>query len=209
VTAYLNFIQDFPKRCRDILLAYWEDARRENREVTLLVAVATSAFTIPFERLNPSAPDHIADDRYAGAVRKVGRLQNRKFAAWQKGASWKIVEGIDSKLIQTNQADAWASPRIRQPIPNGKKVGSILSIIRNALAHGSIFAYPRPVSRQKPVETEAIFFLSRRRDESTKELIDEYDLIIVSPADFRAFILDWISLLENLKLPTLIMQENI
>jgi hypothetical protein len=209
VTVYLNFIQDFPKRCRDILDNYWEDAKRENREVTLLVAVATSAFTIPLERLNPSAPGHIADDRYPEAVRKVGRLQNRKFTSWQKGASWKIVEALDSKLIQTKQADAWASPRMRQPIPDDKKVGSILGKIRNALAHGSIFAYPRPVSRQKPVEIEAIFFLARRRDEITKELIDKYDVVIASPDDFRAFILDWILLLDNLKLPTLIMQENI
>jgi len=209
MTSYANFIQEFPRRCRDILVAYEEDAKGKDREVTLLVTVATSAFTIPFERLNPSSPNHIADDRYPEAVSALGRLQNRDFADWQAGRSWRIIEGLDGGYIRTTQADAWAGQGKWQPIPTSKKVGSILSILRNALAHGSIFTFPRPISREKPIEIEVIIFLSRLRDENTGQLVDKYNAVKVSSADFRALILDWISFLESLQLPSAIMQENI
>jgi len=209
MTSYSSFIRDFPLRCKNFLVAYEEDAKQKDREVTLLITVATSAFTIPFERLNPSSPDHVADDRYPGAVSKLGKLQNRDFVSWQKGVTWRIIEDLDGQQIRSGQADGWASPDKRRPIPTDKKVGSMLSIIRNALAHGNIFTYPNTHPQGSARQIEHIIFLSRLRDEVTGELIDRYKVVVVSPSDFRTLILDWISFLENLDLPSEIMQESI
>jgi hypothetical protein len=143
MTSYSSFVREFPQRCRSLLDEYEQNAREKNLEVTLLIAVASSAFTIPFERINPSVPDHIADDRYPQAVSALGRLQNRNFVDWQTKESWKIIEGIEGERIRASQADAWASEGQWQSISPNRKVGTILSIVRNALAHGSIFVFPR------------------------------------------------------------------
>ena len=209
MTTYSSFIRDFPLRCRDFLVAYEDDAKQRDREVTLLITVATSAFIIPFERLNPSSPDHVADDRYPKAVSKLGRLQNRDFVSWQKGTSWRIIEDLDGQQIRNGQADGWASPDKRCPIPIDKKVSSVLSIIRNALAHGSIFTYPNTHPQGSAPQIEHIIFLSRLREKTTSELINKYKVVVASPSDFRALILDWISFLESLKLPSEIMQESV
>jgi|WetSurMetagenome_2_1015567.scaffolds.fasta_scaffold106773_2 hypothetical protein len=209
MTSYVSFVRDFPMRCRDILDAYEEDAKQKDREVTLLIAVATSAFTIPFERLRPSSSDHVADDRFKTGISKLGRLGGQYFVSWQKGTTWRMLEGLDGGQIRGVQADNWASPKKRSQVPADKKVDSILSIIRNALAHGSIFVYPRMPAGETAAHIEHIIFLSRLSDDSTGKLIDSYRGVMVSPSDFRTFVLDWISFLEGLELPTEIKQELI
>lgn len=208
MTEYSSFIRDFPLRCKDLLDAYEKDAKQSDREVTLLMAIATSAFTIPFERIRPSSPNHVANDRYPEAVSKLEELQNRDFVSWQKGISWKIIEDLDGQQIRTGQADGWASPERRHTIPTNKNVKLVLGIIRNALAHGNIFTYPHKQLQDSSSQIEFIIFLSKSKNK-TASAFDKYIAVVVSPSDFRSLILDWISFLEGLKLPSEIKQENI
>ena len=53
MTAYKNFVQDFPTRCCDMLKDYEREALLSGREVTLTLAMAASGLIVPFERLRP------------------------------------------------------------------------------------------------------------------------------------------------------------
>ena len=214
MTTYANFVRDFPKRCKDLLDDYETDARGKDREVTLLIAVATSAFTIPFERLRPSSTKHVADDRSPEAVNELDRLENRYFVDWQTRRGWMIIENLDGNVIRSSQADTWANPDQWRPIPANKTVRYVLNVLRNALAHGSIFTFPSSSSGKTPREIKRVVFLSRirdkkTRDKKTRKLLDRYNAVIASPTDFRTLIFDWVSLLEGLPLPSEIKQENI
>jgi hypothetical protein len=75
MSNYNNFVQDFPKRCDELLCHFIKPASGRDREVTLMLAVASAGFVIPFERLRqPTDPQrqHPARDRerfeeYSGA----------------------------------------------------------------------------------------------------------------------------------------------
>ncbi|MDZ4159342.1 MAG: hypothetical protein U1B80_06080, partial [Anaerolineaceae bacterium] len=89
MTSYTNFIEDFPSRCLNILNDYEESAQLRGREVTLSLAIATVALVIPYERLQPSATDHIALDRYEICVNALKELLKKSFRDFADGLSWK------------------------------------------------------------------------------------------------------------------------
>lgn len=51
MTAYKNFVQDFPTRCKDVLELAESRTNHQVREVTLLLVVASAAIIVPYERL--------------------------------------------------------------------------------------------------------------------------------------------------------------
>lgn len=200
MTAYSNFIQDFPARCRDILNSYEQDATQRDREVSLLIMVATSAFIIPYERLNSSDKEHIADDRDSKAIKELNKFLGGNFTSWQTGNTWSMIEELDGQVIRTSGLDALLQPDKRHPIPSDKPVSFILAIIRNALAHGNIFIHSATNRGQNTPKMQDIILLSKVRDKETGELTDEYRAVYVSLSDFRTLVLEWISFLEQIKL---------
>lgn len=198
MTAYANFVQDFPKRCLEILSGYESTARMTNREVTLTLAIASSAFVVPFERLNPSNPDHVADDRWQSCVKKMGQLMNRAFLSWAPGKSWAFASSVPGSLIRAKHVEEWLGAHTPSPIDAGRNVGTVLTHIRNALAHGNIFTYP---SGPKPEPIAELLFLSKRRHPSTGDLLDEYNVLQSTPEDFLWLVKEWIHFLEGLPIP--------
>ena len=57
MTAYRDYIVDLPGRCIDILEHFESDAKTQDREMTLLLMAASSAFLIPRERTQSRHPD--------------------------------------------------------------------------------------------------------------------------------------------------------
>lgn len=201
MTAYSNFVKDFPTRCRDILKDYKAQAQQTGHEVTLTLTIASAAFVIPFERLNPSAADHLAADRHRECVKKMGKLLGRHFASWAPGASWRQGPLIAGSAVRGKDVEQWLDATTLQPIDPARNVGSVLVLLRNSLAHGNLYSYPSgsSASDSKPI-TELIFLAKRRHPESD-ELLDEYNMIVVNPADFLAFLELWIAFLDELDLP--------
>ena len=68
MTVYRSIAADFPLRCRDLLAIIEETAYARDREVTLLLAIATAAFVIPYERLRPRGANN---DRHPAADRQA------------------------------------------------------------------------------------------------------------------------------------------
>src|SRR5687768_3967400 len=51
MSIYKDFVQDFPRRCHDVLKAFGSESKKQDRDVTLLLMVATAGFVMPYERL--------------------------------------------------------------------------------------------------------------------------------------------------------------
>ena len=201
MTSFKNFIKDFPSRSLDLLTNFHPKAVDMDREVTLLLSVAATGLTFPFERLRkpPDGISHPSGDRktHTRALGKFSNLSGKLFIGselWPEMqiASWKIIEGLSTDEVQKENVP-WYNDF--QPI-NAQtiKVSVILDLIRNALAHGNIIVYPPIISSQ----IEEIMFLSRRYEQS--QFMDEYNVLAVEPEDFRKFLKKWIHFLKTLKL---------
>jgi hypothetical protein len=203
MTAYANFVQDMPSRCLFILDDYEARAAQTGLEVTLTLAIASLAFVVPFERLCPSSKDHVAPDRYDRCVKEMGRLLGRSFSSWVAGHTWKHLPPIAGEKVRGVQVEQWLDLSALRPITGN--VGWALARLRNSLAHGNIFSYPSaaPLSRRVPdVPITRLVFLAKCREKTTRQLLDGYDTIVVSPSDFLSFLRSWTKfLLDDLRLP--------
>jgi hypothetical protein len=111
MTAYRNFIEDFPCRCREILRIARKPALSRGREVTLTLMVASAGLVVPYERLKPDGRwgAHPSGDRetFAGAVEKLGSLLGQPFmssrlwtatsSTWRGGKLDSVTGDPDSR----------------------------------------------------------------------------------------------------------------
>jgi hypothetical protein len=223
MATYMNFIQDFPERCMEILDMNFKQAEDAGREVTLMLAIAIAAFIIPFERLRPLPAEHPADDveKYRNAKSKFNKAINSNFRLshrWGKGKSWEFIEGIKGEDIRASEVHYWARPEARRTLSNDKLANSVFSVLRNALAHGSIFAYPNSSGTGVSPQIETILFVSRcyqekeieKSDSRVKKIaLDKYDVLLVSPQDFLVFLKKFVEFLRSLDLLSTVTQSTI
>jgi len=200
MSNYKNFIKDFPIRCGEILKEYRSHAQKNGREVTHMFAIASAAITIPFERLKKSSDGtgHPSGDKkkYKEAAGKFANLCDQYFLSsclWKDASkSWKT--GQVKREDVTNGPESWRnnSTSLTEDI----KVKKVLTYIRNALAHGSIFTLP-----DSDDQIENIIFLSKIKN--GKNFYGNCKMLMVSAEDFYKFIVKWVSFLKHeLKIPS-------
>lgn len=200
MSEYVNFIQDFPKRCHTLLTRNYEECRNTNTEVTLMLTIATSGFIIPYNRLAES--DHPSGDAkdFTEAKTQFNRFGGQNFlnsslVSSRANSSWGYREDLtlpDSKKI------VWEKLLQGPSTISTKPVAAILAHFRNALAHGNIFTYENPI--------ESLLFLSQ--DKQNNEWTGMYNMISVSTQDFHYFLIHWFDFLSTLKMPETIKQEE-
>jgi hypothetical protein len=186
MTAYKNFIKDFPRRCRDVLDIAGKPALYRGREVTLTLMVASAGLVVPYERLKPDGRwgAHPSGDRktFAGAVEKLESLLGQPFISsrlWTETSSTWRGGKLDSV---TGNPDSWKGLQESQPITKEKTVGAILGVIRNALAHGNIWTLRDPI--------EAIVFVKSVTDD--EKIISKFLFVSVAPDEFRNLLEKWL-----------------
>ena len=195
---YKNFIEDFPKRCGKILDTYRDQDRKNGQEVTHMLAIASVAVTIPFERLRkpPDGIKHPAHDRerYDRANGEFANLCDQSFLTsclWvDTKNSWKT--GLVKKEAIRLDPGSWISDS--DHLTETVKVKEVLERIRNALAHGSIFTLPNEKD-----EIKNIIFLSK--DKAGGNFYGNFKMIVVLTEDFYKFLVKWISFLSDLNIP--------
>jgi hypothetical protein len=192
MTAYKNFVQDFPNRCMDVFKLLEKQAKNNDREVTLALMVASAGFVIPFERLRPLGEiNHPTRDRekfpdYASSLQQlmeakfIGSELHPKKSNWFSG-KLKSIDG---------DPDSWPELN-KKTMPSDKTVGNVLKTIRNALSHGNILTKDNPISQ--------IIFVSVNRN-TEEQTISDYSFVSVSPEDFLTFLKCWFRFLENKKI---------
>jgi hypothetical protein len=195
MTAYRDFIEDFPQRCRDILDITQKPALSRGREVTLTLMVASAGLVVPYERLKPDSRwgDHPSGDskRFADAARKLESLLCQPFMSsrlcTETSSTWH-----GGKLVSvTGDPDSWEGLQRRRPISKDKKVGTILNVIRNALAHGNIWTLRDPI--------EAIIFV--KSVINNHEVVPCFSFVSVAPHEFRNLLERWFDFLVDLHIP--------
>jgi hypothetical protein len=196
MSNYNNFVSDFPARCAALLEDFERTARLRKREVTLMLCVAMPSIVIPWERLagprsEGQSPGHPSRDweRFDQAKSALDDLCEAPFQGspiWPDSSSrsWFFGELADV----SNGPDSWAELRTPKPLGPDKKARTVLLHIRNALAHGNIFTRGNP-------EIEQIILLSRPQGAT------RFRFLAVDPAEFRAFLRNWLEFLRDLKLP--------
>lgn len=194
LTAYKNFVQDFPNRCMDLLNLAEKQARAQDREVTLVLLVASAGFVIPFERLRPPGKlDHPIGDRerYPEYSEKLKQLMDSKFRGSElhpeQDTLWKAG---NLKCIQ-GDPDSWPELNKNKTLSSEKTTSNVLKGIRNALAHGNIFTTGNPIS--------SIIFVSVNTNDEGDQ-ITGYSFIKTSPEAFLSFLKAWFTFVKQQKL---------
>lgn len=190
MSAYKDFVRDFPSRCLDIMRLFANAAREHDREVTLLLAMATPSVILPFERLHKDAHPSKDQTRFSDAKLmldcelKRPCKDSRVFAGLSSG-EWRY------KKLHSLQGDpdAWNLKTDCKPISE-KQLGTIIGIIRNALAHGNIWTTGKPIN--------TIVFVSLVSQEQRD---GPFNSLQCSPEIFAEFVKHWVSFLADLKLP--------
>ncbi len=196
MSAYHNFVQDFPLRCKSLLGQFGPQARISNREVTLLLAVATSSLIVPFERLSKDAHPSRDIERFAEASDKLALELDSES---QNSKLWQSFSGDDWRYKQLNgligDPDAWGLAIGTKNIAR-KKSETILKILRNALAHGNIWTTGDPI--------DTLIFVSRASQESQ----GSFHSLQCSPAVLAKFINAWVDYLNEISIPGDVFMEN-
>lgn len=190
MSAYKDFVSDFPARCLDVLHMAKRPARGQQREVTLALMVASAGFVVPFERLKKAHPTGDST-RYAEASRKMDVLMAERFLSSRLAYGATSWQGGKLESI-SGDPDFWIEMAQAKKLSDEKTVGGVVRILRKALAHGNIFTYMNPI--------ESIIFCNCNYDDDKN--IKEISFIKASPEDFVAFLRDWFEFLESAHTPT-------
>ena len=189
MSEYQDFVADFPARCRDVLRLASEKAEAQDREVTLLLVVASASLIVPFERLRGGMrTEHPAYDRinHPDVAARLEKLLNRKFL---NSVLWNLEPGTwewSQLVLKPGGPDAWNELSTVTPMPPRLPVQQLLAIVRNGLAHGSVFTTGNPIS-------SLIFVSERRKDQE----VLGHQYVRCSPADFGKFLDRWFDFLQR------------
>lgn len=195
MTAYANFISDFPQRCLDVLNFSAHQAKLRNRDVTLLLMAASTSLVIPFERLKLDT-DHSAhpiedNKRFPHAAKRLHELRRSQFVGSclcpDGAASWCFSGEIQS--IE-GDVETWI-PNSLQALSGDMLVTSMLTLLRNALAHGNIY------TRGNPMIADLVFLQVKYIGKGCNRRHSGFEMLTVSPADFREFVQRWIVFLRD------------
>src|SRR5271166_3457918 len=191
MTEYKNFIQDFPRRCRDILDIAGKPALPRGREVTLAIMVASAGFVVPYERLTPGHPSEDSK-RFVGAAEKLKSLLDQAFMSSvlsnKMSSAW-----YEGKVGSVNgDPDSWDGLQKRKPFSKEKRVRATLKVIRNGLAHGNIFTFGNPI--------QAIIFFEKKNFNEVG-VVRDYSFVYVAPRDFCQFLENWFHFLNDVRIP--------
>jgi hypothetical protein len=170
-----------------LLKIFQDKAELENLEVTLLLSIASTGLLIPYARLkeknHPSSDLHNYYTAASALDKEMHGYFRKSVFTTAVGGHWgfgnvTITDGLYPEDINT----------LCRPISPKKQTGTVIKIIRNALAHGNILTRGNPIKR--------ILFLSKPFNEAIR-----YDCIAVTIADFKLFLDKWLDFLSGLNLP--------
>ncbi len=195
MTAYANFVSDFPGRCRDVLHLYDSSSQKNGYDVTFLLSIATTGVCVPYDRLRPPSPvfgPHPSGDRdrFSCAAQKFEDLCGISFLQSPLSSpltnSWKFGSLSSTK----GDPDSWKELQNATSVSEKETCRDLLTVIRNALAHGNIFIRDDPISE--------LVLISQTKP---KKNTPPYRFLIVTPPSLRDFLNRWLDFLSELIIP--------
>ncbi len=192
MSAYECWVTDFPKRCKELLANLSPCAKAHDREVTLLLAVASVCIAVPLDRMTEESdgrPAHPSGDRGAdpNRAKKFDDLLKSKVRDLQL---WNDLGDrfIGCCKLKNHEGDPDSWPELDNPECLGpdKQLKTVLKHVRNALAHGNLYTQDNPISR--------IVLLSR-----PDHNIEKYNYLVLQPDQLAAILKYWIDELVKLE----------
>ena len=189
MSAYRDYVTDFPCRCSELLMKLRSPARSIGLEVTHLLSVTMAGLIIPHARLKEEIRiPHPSGDRlrYRTAASEYDELLEKRFLSpplWLDGGStWRKGRVKDFRAQAPNFDEAFASAKRMR---SNDKVKTVVTIMRNALAHGNIVT--------GGPEINDIMFLSANRNSA-------FRFVAVEPQDLHKFMMNYFKFLSHLDL---------
>ena len=199
MTAYHDYYDDFPGRCIELLKHFEPEAKERGKEkgqggeVTLLLMAASSAFPIPYEQMlrNPQS--------------NFNKERNKK---WSNSL---LSEGMEEWLLGFIEAkdfgdepNSWPSATVRV---GEKNVSEVLAVIRNALAHGNLFADGNPSTEDSQIRSLRLYSEKRESEKCERcrqpvYSVTGYKYLDIPVCGFKQFLSNWVTLLPTLNKET-------
>ena len=194
MSNYKNFIQDFPQRCGSILDGYKDQAKKSGLEVTHMLAIASAAITIPFERFRKPKHKrkHPSNERemYHSATNKFANFCDKEFlksSLWENETNnWYY--GIIKEKKLNDQPESWIAKA--KKLPSDFKIIYLLNHIRNSISHSSIYA-----SSDEKDNIDNLILLNKFLEKG--KFNGDYSYVKVSVTDFNKFLINWIKFLSD------------
>ena len=197
MSNYKNFVFDYPARCHELLKRMNDDNMAQDREVTLLIALASAGLILPLERLAPDDSSERTKFHPSGDPERYPKwrddlsdmlakpfcnspLSNGPDNFWRTGK----VSAADLK----DRPDSWPGFLTAKPISKDKLARSVIKILRNSLAHGNIWTTNSRI-------IENIVFA---REISCGK---HYEYIVGSPVSLRSLLIGWFHFLKEKQIP--------
>lgn len=189
MSMYANLTDGLSNRCNNVFDKYYECLKKDGFEVTFLLMLATTGFTIPHEKLDNL--EKKSDSRNIKKFRKevFNKLEKEKI--------------IFAKVIKRDIYHQFEDYQDNSEENTIDQMSEFLKIIRNALAHGSIF-----FMGDEKDNIQEIAFVSENRKKSdkcsecnnTQAILDEthpYKYIhFKNIDDFKLFLELWFKFLK-------------
>ena len=209
MSMYIDIYNDLPIRCWKLWKLAKDSAKKNDREVTLMIMVATTGLANPWEHLkvpvNKGHPsfqefeekDHpaikgIQKPEYLKALEivKNAMTPNLAFSRLFSGASigkWHFCEVEKMKEIR----DAVEYNRLPNQIEK-LNTQTVIRVLRNALAHNNLYVFGG-ISQEIG---NLVFFSEQREKERPGEVIG-YDVLSIPVIEFELFLENWFAMLEE------------
>lgn len=188
MTAYRDWFSTFPSRTLCVLRDLKQVKNGQlwrKRSVTILLMTACSGFVMPFERLVSSRADDLGDGvpdkardirstlHFSGSFVRSAFVRNA--TNWQEGHVASIEGDVDSWLDLTRT----------RSLVEGYSTEYVLRLMRNALAHGSVWTSPSDWEQ----EIQKLVFVQRC---DQKDVSAGFDFLIVPVQEFEYFLNTWL-----------------
>lgn len=141
MSNFTDFVEDYPKRCHEVLTSLYPNAEVLEREVTLLLCIASAGLVTPFERLrdNPQHP-HPSKNRktFEKHCEWIDSLSKMTFQELQieEKSSWKFAKLSNATFLR--EVEHWELDK-HHTLDASKSVSAVLTLLRHSLAHGNVY----------------------------------------------------------------------
>jgi len=189
VSNYTEFEKEFPSRCLALLRQHYASAQEADLECTLLLALTASSICAVADRIGLAAEKTGYPSSTPTAPRRVVRDR------WHRHQEY-FREPV-SKLFGTASPPFWCegvyTSKRRDPaewewraVPDGYRVARLVSLLRNAFAHGNIWTLKIQGS-----DSIAEFVFAQRIGEPKENVELPLEAIRLTPSCLRNVMVDW------------------
>lgn len=192
-----RFATEYPERCLELLNAFEPVAHERDLVGSFSVMLASSILLVPWERAKNEHP--IRQEKGGALQTNLRRLERRK---WLEADFWTDAapgEWHFSRIIgDPNDVQHWHNERGDPSFSENantiqkRRVGEVLRVLRNALAHGNIVYLNEQGQEIQGERVQHLAFLSRyEENEGDRKKAETYRVVTVRETDFLPFVRAW------------------